>query len=299
MSQSSIEAIQARITDEIFFALGFNRSGFLRHLFGWLFYWPTYRFARLFAKADEVVKEGGLPAGSLFLIQEFSINLLVHGAEAIPDKGPLLLIANHPGAHDAMAIAAKSPRPDLKILVSETGFYYTLTNAKEHLIFVANEAERRMLSLRQAIRWLERGGAILQFATGTLDGDPALEENKEEWLQNWSSSLELMLRQVPETKIVLTAVSHVLLRRFFYHPLVRLYRKPVMRRRLAEFLQVIHQLIWPKSVKVGARVSFAQPLQASELQATAQESRLLTILIDRARHHFRKHLAFNWEEEGH
>lgn len=290
-----LKAMQARITDEIFFALGFSRSGILRRLFGWLFYLPTRKFACFFARADELVKEGGLPAGSRLLIQELSIKMQIRGAEAIPEKGPLIIIANHPGAHDALTIAASTPRPDLKILVSETGFYQTLTYAKQHLIFVANGAEKRMFSLRQALRWLESGGSILQFATGTLDGDPSLEDNTEEWLQKWSPSLEMMLRQVPETKVVLATASHVLLRRFFHHPLVRLYRKPVMRRRLAEFLQVIKQLIWPKSVKAQARLSFTLPISASELLAEAQGGRLIRILTEKAHHHLREHMTYNWE----
>lgn len=290
-----LKAMQARITDEIFFALGFSRSGILRRLFGWLFHLPTRRFGCIFARADEAVREGGLPAGSRLLIQDLSIKVQVRGAEAIPEKGPLIIIANHPGAHDALAIAAYLPRPDLKILVSETGFYHTLTYAKQYLIFVADNTEKRMSSLRQALRWLASGGSILQFATGTLDGDPSLEDNPEEWLQRWSSSLEIMLRQVPETKVVLAAVSHVLLRRFFYHPLVRLYRKPVMRRRLAEFLQVIQQLIWPQSVKVQARLSLALPISASELLAEAQGGPILKILAERAHLHLRDHMIYNRE----
>lgn len=292
--QTSLTQMQARITDEIFFAFGFSRSGILRHLFGWLFYGPTKRFAHIFAVADEAVKEGGLPAGSRLVIKKLGIKVLARGTEAIPEKGPLIIIANHPGAHDAIAIAGCLPRSDLKILVSETNFYHTLSQAQKYLIFVPSEAERRMLSLRQAIHWLKEGGALLQFVTGTIDGDPSL-ENTEEWLQKWSPSLEIMLRQVAEVKIILVATSHVLLRRFFHHPFVRLYRQPVKRRRLAEFLQVIKQLLWPNSVKVQARLSFSQPIAASALLANAQNGSILGILIDQAHCHLQDHLAFDWE----
>lgn len=295
LSQHSIDEMQARITDEIFFALGFSRSGRLRRLLGWLFYLPTRRFAHIFSRVDEAVREGGLPAGARLLIEELSIKLSVRGAEAIPDAGPLILISNHPGAYDSVAIAACAPRPDLKILVAETGFYHTLTYAKQHLILVANDIQKRMVSLRNAIRWLQSGGAVLQFGSGTLDAEPSLESDIEEGLQKWSPSLEIMLRRVPETKVVLTAVSQVLLRRFYDHPLVSLYRRPIMRRRLAEFLQVIQQLIWPQSVDAQARLSFAQPVSALELLVEAQGSRVLTVLVERARRHLQEHTAFSWD----
>lgn len=291
-NQTSLSQIQARITDEIFFAFGLNRTGILRSLFGWLFYWPTKRFAHIFAMADEIVKEGGLPAGSRFVLKKLAIEVFARGTETIPEKGPLIIIANHPGAHDALAIAACLPRSDLKILVAETNFYHSLRHAQKYLIFVPSEIERRMLSLRQAIHRLKEGDALLQFATGTIDGDPSL-ENTEEWLPKWSPSLEIMLRQVPEAKIILVAASHVLLRRFFHHPIVRLYRHPVKRRRLAGFLQVIQQLLWPKSVKAQAKLSFSQPFLASDLLTNAQSGSIMKILAEQAHRHLQDHLAFN------
>lgn len=50
---SQIDQLRERITDEIFFALGFKKQGIMRRVFGRLFYLPTHRFARMFAEADE------------------------------------------------------------------------------------------------------------------------------------------------------------------------------------------------------------------------------------------------------
>ncbi len=54
MSQSpgkdQVSILKQRITDEIFFALGLGRTGFMRRVLGGLFSQPADRFARIAAK---------------------------------------------------------------------------------------------------------------------------------------------------------------------------------------------------------------------------------------------------------
>jgi hypothetical protein len=283
VSQLNVSRMQAKITDEIFFALGFSRTGAMRRSLGWLFSKPTRNFSRIFAAADAAVEGEGLPAGARSLLEHLRVKLQVQGREVIPVDGPMIVVSNHPGAYDSVAIAACVPRADLKILVADTSFYHTLPNISQKLIYAGNDLASRMLALRSAVRWLQSGGALLQFGSGTIDADPSLESTAEIELDKWSASLDIMLRRAPETQVVLSIASRVLLRRFAEHPLVKFYRKPLMRRRLAEFLQIIQQLMKPETVEAQACLSFATPVSVDELWADAPAGQLLPVLLERAK----------------
>jgi hypothetical protein len=118
MSQEElVQSIQSAITDEIFFALGLNRRGFLRRSMGWVFSWPTKIFAKHLAAADEAVAAGGAPAGGQKILDLLGVKPEVLGRSNIPVDGPTILLCNHPGAYDSMAIASQIPRTDLKAIV--------------------------------------------------------------------------------------------------------------------------------------------------------------------------------------
>ena len=291
VTQQQIDQMRKRITDEIFFALGLGRSGIFRQVLGWLFYLPTDRFARIFAAADEATSKEGLYGGARSIVRDLSIRLRVKGAEAIPPDGPLMVVSNHPGAYDSVAIAASVPRHDLKILVAETSFYRTLPFISQHMIFARDDPTSRMLSVRQAIRHLQNGGALLQFGSGKIDADPAVEGTAVEDLANWSPSLNIMLRKAAETRVVIAIASGVLLRRFAEHPFTRLRRQPMARRRLAEFMQVIQQLLKPEAVHAQACLSFAPPVSVAELSEEAGPEPLLKVLLERARRLLEEHVA--------
>ncbi|HSV85386.1 MAG TPA: hypothetical protein VLH85_02355 [Levilinea sp.] len=274
-----------RITDELFGAFGFNKTGLLRRMFGWMFYLPANRFARMIAEADEAATIGGLPAACKKVMDHLAISIHAAGVENLDVDGPLMILSNHPGAYDSVAIGSLVPRKDFSIIAGKIPLYSALEKASEHLIFAppVKDTAGRMLTLRKAIEHLKRGGALLQFGGGTIEPDPAVQPGASEWFSRWSGSVEIMLRKAPETRVVLTLASGVLLERFFNHPLARLRRHPVGQRRLAEFLQVLQQLTMPGTVRIEPRLYFAPPLTVPELMAEAGESRLMPVLIERIR----------------
>lgn len=291
-SQASIAAMRARITDEIFMALGLARRGLARRLFGWLFYLPTQRFATLFSRADEATAREGIPGGARSLIADLRVELSVRGSEQIPTSGSLLVISNHPGAYDSVALSSCIPRSDLKIIVSETNFYHLLPHIDPWLIHVNSDPTKRMLAIRQAVEHLRSGGALLQFGTGLVDPDPATLPGAEEALQAWSPSLEIMLRKVPGVQALVAIVSGVLLPSFAHHPLARLRRKPMARRRLAEFIQILQQLVAPGSVQARAQVSFGSPVSVNGLANESEGRRLMPAVLARARRLLAEHRDF-------
>ena len=289
-SKQQIDQLRERITDEIFLALGLSKNGFLRRTFGRLFYSPTNRFAGIFARADEAIGLGGMASGCKSVVEDFSIQVQARGVEKIPAEGPLLVVSNHPGAYDSVCLGSFIPRKDLKILVWETPFYHAMQNANKWFVYANGEVERRMVALREAIQHLQNGGALLQFGSGTIEPDPSIIPHTEISLNNWSSSLEIMLRKAEDTRLVLAVASGVLLKKFAANPLTLLRRRPIDRRRIAEVVQIIQQLLWLNSVQIKASLSFAPPISVDELAAESGGRRLMPAVLERAQALLEDHL---------
>ena len=109
------------------------------------------------------------------------------------------------------------------------------------------------------------GGALLIFANGEVEPDPAFMPGARQALRGWSPSLEIMLRKVPQTRLQVAIASNVLLPAFVNSPLVRIRRLPHTRQKLAEFIQVIQQMLFPHSLAVNVHLSFAAPVPAGDL----------------------------------
>jgi hypothetical protein len=125
-----------------------------------------------------------------------------------------------------------------------------------------------MGALRQSISHLQRGGSLLVFASGRVDPDPALRpEDAFQELANWSSSLGIMLRRVPEARVVTAIVSGVLSKGWFHSPVTWLRKEPHYKQKVAEVFQIMQQFIFQKKANLEPKLVFGPPLNYSDLQA--------------------------------
>lgn len=292
MESTSVSEIRSAITDEIFFALGLHRRGILRRGLGWLFGLPAGIFARFMAEVDRSVAEDGPLAGCQKMLDHLGVAIGAQGKSNIPEDGPAIILANHPGAYDSLAICSLLPRKDLKIIVSKTRFYQQLPNIHPALLYVSKAYGESMLALRHAIDHLKQGGILLQFGSGLIEPDPANHLVGDGVFEKWSHSLEILFRKAPETLVVPTIVSGVLLERFFKHPLTWLRRDAMDQRRLAEFRQVIHQLLFPKSVHARPQVSFGSPFKLADVDSKGAKDSLMPRVIERVKRQLQDHLAW-------
>jgi hypothetical protein len=248
-------ALKEYITDELFKAMGISPLGTLRRWMGPMFSAPTRRFARLMADVDTRIAQVGFPRAAGELVPHFAHQTHIVGSEHLPACGPLLIATNHPGAFDSVVLSSIIRRDDLKIIASGVPFLRHLPSAAEHLIFVSGEVSERMAALRAAIRHVHQGGALLLFATGLIDPDPDVLPGAEESLARWSGSIEIVARAVPDVQIVMCMISGVLSRTWANHPLTWM-QKGMDRRRLAEFFQIMQQLLLPRSLTLEPRITF-------------------------------------------
>jgi Acyltransferase len=286
---SEVEKLTQTITDEIFSLLKLPPDSLVRKTLGPILHLPAQRFAQAAATFDGYVKDFGFHEAAQRILPLFAQGFEAFNVAHIPHEGPLLVTSNHPGTCDSLVIAASIPRPDLKIVATGIPFVQGIRNAADHLIYTTLDVHERMNVVRKAIRHLQDGGAVLIFPTGQIDRDPALSADAGDDLGKWSPSIEFMLRHVPQTRVLLSIVSGVLSARWRWNPIVRLVGDDHMQRSVAEFLQVIQQMIIPNSIKITPRLTFSDPLTIADLEQFSQG--MLNGMIEQARCLMEDHMS--------
>ena len=287
VSSRKIREMRAKIMDEISYALGFGRQGLRRLLIRPIVWLPASRFAWIAARFDHHVPTEGLPGGSRQLLSDLMVRVVARGEENIPIDGPLLVVSNHPGAYDSVSIASRIPRPDLKIVVTDVPFLRAVPNTDKQFIYVPAEIDGRMAALRKAIQYLQEGGSVLIFAHGEVEPDPGFMQGAWEAIGEWSSSVEVMLRKVPDTWLQVVIASDVLFENFVKNPITHLQKTTSKRQKLAEFLQVGQQLVFPSSLHNEVHISFANPVRGADLGSR----NLMPKVIEIAREQLKEHMS--------
>lgn len=256
----------------------------------------TLRFSELALNLDRVVERSGAMAGARWLLTHFVRGYEAGGTGMIPDEGPLIIASNHPAAYDGMVISACIPRADYRIIIGESPPYHYLPNVRRYAIFVPQPHDPfgRMLTVRRAIQHLRDDGAILTFPRGGIEPDPAFMPNPDAEFDQWSRSLEILLERVPRTRVLVTAVSGVISKRIFHHPITWFRKARVDRQRLAFMYQMIRQVLSGKELfGLQPRVTFGELLEG------ANYKNILAEIERAARRTLEKHLSgFQTQPKG-
>jgi len=138
------------------------------------FFAASRGLARTLATLEREVASHGLPEAAAAALARFGVALHVSGVE--PRAGACLVLANHPGAYDALSLMRAVGRKDLLILAASREFLRALPELSAHLLFVGDTPAEGARALKRAVVWLRRGGALLHFPAGQieLDADFAL-----------------------------------------------------------------------------------------------------------------------------
>ena len=290
---ADVKSLSDTLIGEIFFALGMSKNGFASRTFGWPFRRACDRLSTIGVTADRMIASDGFPAAAAWMMSHWVSRVTVRGAETIPSKGPLLIIANHCGAYDFLVIPSQICRADIGIISSDIPFLKHLPNASKHLFFLTDAVQDRMMAARGALRYLQSGGSLLLFGTGLIDPDPAVYTGTARSIEDWSPSIDLFLRQAPETQVIVTICSGIVSSRWAHHPLIHLRRIDWQKRRLAEFGQVLQQLFTPGRFYVTPHLSFAPPVSVEQLQRESGTGRVLPAIIARGKALLAEHMLWS------
>jgi hypothetical protein len=279
---ATVAEIRRTLSNELLEAAGLPQFEALQALLRPLVWLPAHLSARLAAEFDRRVAQSGLAEAVHWVMPRFVDTVRAHGSEQIPAEGPLVIASNHPGSYDAMAIASLVPRDDLKIVVTGRPVFRSMYASARHLIYTPFETHERMSVVRESIRHLREGGAILIFPYGHLEPDPEVLPGADETLQRWSPSLPLFLRRVPETNLLVTIVSGVLAPKCLQHPLTRLRKEPHLQQVLAEIVQISQQMLFGRRFGLAPTVRFASPFRTADLAPGVDGQAILEAITGRA-----------------
>jgi hypothetical protein len=244
---------------------------------------PAKRLADLVERFDDLVARSGLHDASHSILERFVRGIEVHGLEHIPSSGPLLVVANHPGMIDGLLITANLPRPDLKIVASAMPIFTELQAMKDHLIYTTRNTFERLSVVREVIQHLHEDGAVLIFPRGVIEPDPAVLGGAVESLNKWSRSLEIMIRQVPNTQVMVTIVSGVLSSWSIRNPLTWIRREISERQKIAEIIQGAQHLFLPRTLSLNPKLRFSPPMTYSEVTDRLQDLGPMEAIRNRAK----------------
>ena len=131
------------------FGLGSVRLG--RGLLTAACYWPARRFALTVLEFDRRVEQDGLQAAANWGLQQFAAEFQLLGAEHLPQAGPVLFVANHPGITDTLALFGAHTRFPGGMKIAVFPFSPTSERLAEWLWGLANE---KLADARVHVPWV-------------------------------------------------------------------------------------------------------------------------------------------------
>jgi 1-acyl-sn-glycerol-3-phosphate acyltransferase len=230
-----------------------------------------------FVAYDRALGEDGMRHGSAWIVDDATGGLFVEGRHRVPARGPLLVVANHPGLSDAVALLTALGRDDAWIVAANYPFLRAMRLASRRFLFVSDDGADRLSAFRSIVSRLRAGETVVVFPAGGLELDPEMSRVAAlASLTTWSRSIELLARLVPDTVVVPAAVRGVVSRSAFDHPLAK--RRSVLRQR--QRMATLLQFALPAYRANRVSVSFAGPIAGGTRDVHAVVIDAMRALID-------------------
>jgi len=241
----------------------------VRRMLRWPFWTASRRVGKTLAQFDLDAGSEGLPDAATRALERFDVRLAVSGE--CPSKGPVVIISNHPGAYDALALMSACRRADMMVIAADNAFVRALPRVSRHLILVPGHTAERAVVLRRAYSHLAHGGALLQFAAGCIEPDPDFLDGGLAPLRAWEGGTVALARAAARVsgQIVIAGVCGV------HSPTAkRLVVTRWAERRGITTLAPLVQIVG-RYTDVTVRVAFGLPRPAAALAAAHDDAQIL------------------------
>lgn len=284
----SVEELAEAFIFQVARAMSLPQNGVWKSLLRRAIGSPARRLAEISLELDRRLSQNGPAGAARWLLSHFVAGYQAQREELVPPTGPLLIAANHPSSYDALVVSACVNRPDYKIVIGDIPPYHYLPHLCGHAIFSPNAKDTfgRMQTLRETVRHLEQGGALLIFPRGGIEPDPDFMPGADSEFDRWSRSLEIILRRVPQTRVLVAIISGVISPEALRHPLTWFRRARPDKQRLAYIYQIIRQMLGGEELfSLKPRVTFG------EVPPVSDPEDILSEIKQAARRTLRQHLG--------
>ncbi len=156
-----------------------------------LFFLPALLFSGRMARFSRNIGKLGLQEAARRLLEEFYASVQVVG-DGPPAEGGLLVLSNHPGVGDSLALLAALERSDVRIVAGERDFFRALPGLAGSLIPVPEDERKRIGVLRAMAGDLRAGRTVILYPAGRIEPDPLLHPDRYP-LEEWSSAVGLLV----------------------------------------------------------------------------------------------------------
>jgi 1-acyl-sn-glycerol-3-phosphate acyltransferase len=228
---------------------------------------PSDRLGASLARFDADVPALGVAAAARALLRRFGAALEIEGA--LPRAGAALVVTNHPGAYDSIAMLAAAGRDDVALVAAERTFLSAMPRFRAHLVFVTDSRTKdnvmgRAAGLRRALSWLDAGHVLVQYGAGAIEPDARFARPGEDVLGVWPSGTGVLAAHAAKrgASVVPALVSGVHSRRAKALPMVRWAE-----RRGVTTIAPLIQATVPGFRDVEISVRFGTPVDRGELLA--------------------------------
>lgn len=232
------------------------------------------RLARVALKYDQIVsrhqrmREAGKWIGRM---GQIPITVLIE--DTTQPNTPTLYMANHIGVIDALIVHGYCAHPNTYTLVRENKLHPLLPAARRFMIAITEE--QSLSGLRRAIKVLRSGNAILLFARGQIEPDPALHPwLASESVDHWAASIEFFQRHVPEMQVVPVVLSGMLSSAITSHPLLHW-----LGRERRESITAALQWLRLNNNDLNTIIMFGEPLTGDQIALPTIQNKVKQMLI--------------------
>lgn len=246
--------------DDLVSSFGLQDNPLLKRITRKAFRRPAFTFAEMMRRFDTLSESHSLAFGARATLDCFIHSLQVTGENNLQASGPVLYLSNHPGMVDTLALFATIKRADLKIIALQRPFLQSLPGISKRLLYVSQDSNLRMQSVRQATNHLRAGGAVLTFPAGKIEPDPKVYPGAIESLEEWTETAGVFLRLVPGLKIIPIMVSGVLWEKAVKFPLVRIKANREEREKFGAGLQLLSHILF-NAHPLNVEVRISEPIQ--------------------------------------
>ena len=248
--------------DDLVSSFGWEDHPRLARILRRTFVSPARKFAGAMLEFDDAVGVSGLAEAARQMLRKYVRDVRIF-SDPLP-AGPILVLSNHPGMTDTLALFSALNRPDLNIIAVDRPFLKALTNTSQRLFYVTDDSSARMSLVRQVSTHLRSGGAALTFPAGEIEPDPNVYPGAVDALNGWTDSVGVFVRRAPETAILPVLVRGVIWDKTARHPLTRWKKSREEREKLAAAFQLLAHMVRNKNF-LDLTVQIGKPITVAEL----------------------------------